>query len=133
MAPNDPSAELTDDPVLASLHVTAQVRDTMQALLDANPLWREALIGNPRFAGDLLLITRAIVGVLNGSGDFLPIEELDLSVRGYNVLKREGVNTVGELCAKTRDDLYDMRNMGTKAVDQIEVRLATVGKSLKGA
>jgi DNA-directed RNA polymerase alpha subunit len=120
-----------NDPILASLHVTPQVRDTMAALLDANPTWRAAFDTQPRFSGDLLLITRAIVGVLNGSGDFLPIEELNLSVRGYNVLKREGVNTVGELCAKTRDDLYDMRNMGVKAVDQIEAQLATVGKSLK--
>lgn len=64
------------------------------------------------------------------SGDQVPIEELDLTVRAYNVLKREGVSTVGELCDRSYDDLLDMRNMGVNAVADIEQRLGTINRTL---
>lgn len=120
-----------NDPVIASLRITPQIHDTMVALLDANPPWRTAFNKQPRFSGDLVLITRAIVGVLNGAADIIPIEELDLSVRAYNVLKREHVNTVGQLVTKSRDDLFDMRNMGEKATNEVEAKLAGFGRSLR--
>ena len=62
----------------------------------------------------------------------LPIEELDLTVRSYNVLKREGVNTVGELVGKSRLDLLDMVRLGEKSIDRdIVPKLADMGLSLK--
>src|SRR5690606_11463693 len=45
----------------------------------------------------------------------LPIEDMDLSVRSYNCLKREGISTVGELVTKTEQDLLDIRNFGQKS------------------
>ena len=64
----------------------------------------------------------------------LPIEELEFPVRTYNVLKREGVNTLGELIGNTEKDLLDMRGMGQRSIDQyIKPRLAGMGLSLKVA
>ncbi len=61
----------------------------------------------------------------------LPIEDLDLTVRSYNCLKREGVHTVGELVARTESDLLDIRNFGQKSIDEVKVKLHTLGLSLK--
>jgi DNA-directed RNA polymerase subunit alpha len=61
----------------------------------------------------------------------LPIEDLDLTVRSYNCLKREGVHTVGELVARTESDLLDIRNFGQKSIDEVKVKLASMGLSLK--
>jgi len=52
-----------------------------------------------------------------------PIEELDLSVRTYNNLKRAGIYTIGRVATKTRSDLLDIRNMGSKHVDEIREKL----------
>ncbi|GAC56398.1 DNA-directed RNA polymerase subunit alpha [Gordonia hirsuta DSM 44140 = NBRC 16056] len=61
----------------------------------------------------------------------LPIEDLDLSVRSYNCLKREGVHSVGELVARTESDLLDIRNFGQKSIDEVKVKLYDLGLSLK--
>ena len=61
----------------------------------------------------------------------LPIEDLDLTVRSYNCLKREGIHTVGELVARSEADLLDIRNFGAKSIDEVKVKLATLGLSLK--
>lgn len=60
-----------------------------------------------------------------------PIEELDLSVRSYNCLKREGVATVGELMDKTAQELLEIRNFGQKSVDEVLEKLAELGITLK--
>ena len=60
----------------------------------------------------------------------LPIEDLDLSVRSYNCLKREGVSTVGELVTKTEQDLLDIRNFGQKSIEEVKAKLAEMGLSL---
>ena len=54
----------------------------------------------------------------------LPIEELDLSVRAFNCLKRAEINTIGELTDKTEDELTRVRNLGKKSVDEIREKLA---------
>ena len=59
------------------------------------------------------------------------IEELDLSVRSYNCLKREGVATVGELMDKTTQELLEIRNFGSKSVDEVVDKLAELGVALK--
>ena len=61
----------------------------------------------------------------------LPIEDLDLTVRSYNCLKREGVHTVGELVGRTESDLLDIRNFGQKSIDEVKVKLHSLGLSLK--
>jgi DNA-directed RNA polymerase subunit alpha len=67
------------------------------------------------------------------TGDLaLPIEELNLSVRSYNCLKREGVNTVGELVQKSEGELTDIRNFGQKSIDEVKSKLDELGLGLRG-
>src|ERR687892_1535701 len=61
----------------------------------------------------------------------LPIEEMDLTVRSYNCLKREGIHSVGELVARSEADLLDIRNFGSKSIDEVKAKLATMGLALK--
>jgi DNA-directed RNA polymerase subunit alpha len=56
-----------------------------------------------------------------------PIEELDLTVRSYNCLKREGINTVSELINLTEDQLMNIRNFGMKSVDEVRDKLTSMG------
>ncbi|PID53984.1 MAG: DNA-directed RNA polymerase subunit alpha [Micrococcales bacterium] len=61
----------------------------------------------------------------------LPIEDLDLTVRSYNCLKREGIHTVGELVARSEADLLDIRNFGAKSIDEVKAKLVDMGLQLK--
>ncbi|SNS57532.1 DNA-directed RNA polymerase subunit alpha [Micrococcales bacterium KH10] len=61
----------------------------------------------------------------------LPVEELDLTIRSYNCLKREGIHTVGELVARSEADLLDIRNFGAKSIDEVKKKLAGLGLGLK--
>jgi len=61
----------------------------------------------------------------------MPIEELDLTVRSYNCLKREGIHTVGELVGRSEADLLDIRNFGSKSIDEVKIKLAGLGLALK--
>lgn len=61
----------------------------------------------------------------------MPIEELDLSVRSYNCLKRAGINTVGELSQKTEEDMMKVRNLGKKSLEEVQQKLKALGLSLK--
>ena len=61
----------------------------------------------------------------------MPIEQLDLSVRSYNCLKREGIHTVGELLGRSEADLLDIRNFGAKSIDEVTVKLVSLGLQLK--
>jgi DNA-directed RNA polymerase subunit alpha len=60
-----------------------------------------------------------------------PIEEMDLTVRSYNCLKREGVATVGDLVQKTEEDLLEIRNFGQKSIDEVKAKLEDMGLGLK--
>src|SRR5680860_171701 len=60
-----------------------------------------------------------------------PIEDLDLTVRSYNCLKREGVTTVSELIEKTEEDLLEIRNFGQKSIDEVKAKLEELDLSLK--
>ncbi|MDY6055850.1 DNA-directed RNA polymerase subunit alpha [Micrococcus sp.] len=60
-----------------------------------------------------------------------PIEDLEMTVRSYNCLKREGIHTVGELVARSEADLMDIRNFGAKSIDEVKEKLAELGLSLK--
>lgn len=61
----------------------------------------------------------------------MSIENLDLTVRSYNCLKREGINTVSELIALSEHQLVNIRNFGQKSVDEVRDKLAEMGLSLK--
>ncbi|HET7173002.1 MAG TPA: DNA-directed RNA polymerase subunit alpha [Nocardioidaceae bacterium] len=61
----------------------------------------------------------------------LPVEDLQLTVRSYNCLKREGIHTVGELLSRSEQDLLDIRNFGSKSIDEVKAKLAEMGLSLK--
>lgn len=61
----------------------------------------------------------------------MPIEELDLSVRSYNCLKRAGINTIYELTQKTAEDMMKVRNLGKKSLQEVESKLAAFNLSLK--
>ncbi|KAB1644349.1 MULTISPECIES: DNA-directed RNA polymerase subunit alpha [unclassified Pseudoclavibacter] len=62
-----------------------------------------------------------------------PIEDLDLSVRSYNCLKRENINYVNELVALSEQQLMNIRNIGQKSVDEVKDKLEELGLSLKDA
>jgi DNA-directed RNA polymerase subunit alpha len=62
----------------------------------------------------------------------LPIEDLDLSERPRNCLKRAQINTVGELLTKTEDDLLNITNFGQKSLDEVKQKLDERGLSLRG-
>ena len=59
------------------------------------------------------------------------IEDLDLSVRSYNCLKRASVNTVGDLVEKTEDEMMKVRNLGRKSLEEVIQKLESLGLSLK--
>ena len=61
----------------------------------------------------------------------MSIDELELSVRSYNCLKRAGINTVEELTNKTPDDLMKVRNLGRKSLDEVYAKLKELGLSLR--
>jgi len=63
----------------------------------------------------------------------MPIEDLDLTVRSYNCLKREGINTVSELIALSEDQLMNIRNFGSKSVDEVRDKLISMGLKFKDA
>ena len=59
------------------------------------------------------------------------IEELDLSVRSFNCLKRAGINTVEDLINKTEEDMMKVRNLGRKSLEEVVAKLASLGLSLR--
>ena len=69
--------------------------------------------------------------VAQASALAMPIEEMDLSVRSYNCLKREGVGTVGDLIQRTEQDLLDIRNFGQKSIDEVKAKLQAMGLGLR--
>jgi len=61
----------------------------------------------------------------------ITIEELDLSVRSYNCLKRAGINTVEELVMKNEDEMMKVRNLGRKSLEEVQQKLLALGLSLR--
>ena len=60
-----------------------------------------------------------------------PIEELDLSVRSYNCLKRAGINSVAELVERNEEEMMKVRNLGRKSLEEVQQKLAALGLSLR--
>jgi DNA-directed RNA polymerase subunit alpha len=63
--------------------------------------------------------------------DERPVEDLELTVRSYNCLKREGVDTIGQLATMTEEELMNIRNLGMKSVDEIRHKLLEYGYQLE--
>jgi len=61
----------------------------------------------------------------------LPIEEMDLSVRSYNCLKRAGINMIQDLLKKSKSDMFKVRNLGAKSVEEVIQKLESYGFSLR--
>ena len=61
----------------------------------------------------------------------ITVEDLNLSVRSYNCLKREGINTVGDLVQKSEAELMDIRNFGQKSIDEVKAKLDELGLGLR--
>ena len=61
----------------------------------------------------------------------MSIEDMDLSVRSYNCLKRAGINTVEDLIKKSEDDMLKVKNLGRKSLDEVIHKLESLGLSLK--
>ena len=61
----------------------------------------------------------------------MSIDDLDLSVRSYNCLKRAGVNTVSDLVSKTEEEMMKVRNLGRKSLEEVVQKLESMGLSLK--
>ena len=81
------------------------------------------------YAGDSIMVEKDDKGkekVLE-----MTIEELDLSVRSFNCLKRAGINTVEELISKTADEMMKVRNLGRKSLEEVVNKLASLGFSLR--
>ncbi len=60
----------------------------------------------------------------------MTIEELDLSVRSFNCLKRAGINTVEDLIGKSEEDMMKVRNLGRKSLDEVIAKLSSLGFTL---
>ena len=60
----------------------------------------------------------------------MTIEELDLSVRSFNCLKRAGINTVEDLISKSEEDMMKVRNLGRKSLEEVINKLASLGFKL---
>ena len=60
----------------------------------------------------------------------MTIEELDLSVRSFNCLKRAGINTVGDLVNKSEEDMMKVRNLGRRSLEEVIEKLESLGFTL---
>lgn len=67
----------------------------------------------------------------NGKVLEMTIDELDLSVRSFNCLKRAGINTVEELIQHNEEEMMRVRNLGRKSLEEVQQKLAQLGLSLK--
>ena len=104
------------------------LREAAEILMD-----RMSIFTNPDRArsGDELSALGGATAPAGNSLDEVPIEELELGVRSYNCLKREGIQTVGDLVARTEAELLNVPNLGQKSVDEVQERLAERGLSLR--
>src|SRR5919107_1284046 len=75
--------------------------------------------------------SRQLMDFLGLFTDERPVEDLELTVRSYNCLKREGVDTIGQLATMTEEELMNIRNLGMKSVDEIRSKLLEYGYSLE--
>ena len=116
--------DIETDGSITPREALASAGATLRALVD--------LIANLSDEPQGLELGELVVGQ-TGSPDLdLPIEDLDLSERPRNCLKRAQVNTVGELLQKTEEDLLNITNFGQKSLDEVKQKLDERGLTLRG-
>jgi DNA-directed RNA polymerase subunit alpha len=116
--------DIETDGSIAPKEALASAGATLRSLVD--------LVANLSEAPQGLELGEA-PGVSSASPDLdLPIEDLDLSERPRNCLKRAQVNTIGELLTKTEEDLLNITNFGQKSLDEVKAKLDERGLSLRG-
>ena len=114
---------------------------TIEVFTDGRIEPREALQDASRRLIDILgLFTDGYQGAGVGDGrrasgrpvitDERPVEDLELTVRSYNCLKREGIDTIGQLATMSEEELMNIRNLGMKSVDEIRSKLLEYGYTL---
>jgi DNA-directed RNA polymerase subunit alpha len=116
--------DIETDGSISPREALASAGATLRSLVD--------LIANLSDEPKGLELSEQVVGA-TGSPDLdLPIEDLDLSERPRNCLKRAQVNTVGELLLKTEEDLLNITNFGQKSLDEVKQKLDERGLTLRG-
>jgi len=116
--------EIETDGSITPADALASAGATLRALVDLVASMSEAPQG---------LELSEVIDTTTASPDLdLPIEDLDLSERPRNCLKRAQVNTIGELLTKTEDDLLNITNFGQKSLDEVKEKLDERGLSLRG-
>ncbi|MFZ9482955.1 MAG: DNA-directed RNA polymerase subunit alpha [Ilumatobacteraceae bacterium] len=104
--------------------VLASAGDTLRSLVD--------LVANMSESPKGLELGEVASAATTSPDLELPIEDLDLSERPRNCLKRAQINTVGELLTKTEDDLLNITNFGQKSLDEVKQKLDERGLTLRG-
>jgi len=92
--------------------------------------YMQIFMGLTEQVGDMEIMVNKVEEEKDKILDML-IEELDLSVRSYNCLKRANINTVGELITKSEDDMMKVRNLGKKSLEEVDEKLNSLGLGLK--
>jgi DNA-directed RNA polymerase subunit alpha len=101
-----------------------------EALGDAAEILQDSL-GIFRLSGDLPEVNPAGAPTGSKNPGEMNIEDLDLSVRSFNCLKRAGINTVSDLSQKTEDEMMKVRNLGRKSLEEVKNKLADIGVALQ--
>jgi len=115
--------DIETDGSIAPVDALASAGATLRSLVD--------LVANLT-AEPVSLELGEVSGYSSGNGDLdLPIEDLDLSERPRNCLKRGQVNTIGELLTRSEEDLMNITNFGQKSLDEIKQKLDERGLSLR--
>ena len=108
--------------------ITAQESVSLAAKIITDHLALFVDLSGETFAGDSIMVEKDDKGKEKALE--MTIEELDLSVRSFNCLKRAGINTVEDLTNKTEDDMMKVRNLGRKSLEEVINKLASLGFSL---
>ena len=80
---------------------------------------------------DMESVMKEAQGETQNKGLVMLIEDLDLSVRSYNCLKRAGIQTVEELTQRTEDEMMRVRNLGKKSLKEVKDKIYDLGLSFK--
>ncbi len=109
--------------------ISAQEAVSLAAKIITDHLALFVDLSGEMYAGDSIMVEKDDKGKEKALE--MTIEELDLSVRSFNCLKRAGINTVEDLTNKTEDDMMKVRNLGRKSLEEVINKLASLGFSLR--
>ena len=109
--------------------ISAQEAVSLAAKIITDHLQLFVDLSGEAFAGDSIMVEKDDKGKEKALE--MTIEELDLSVRSFNCLKRASINTVEDLINKTEDDMMKVRNLGRKSLEEVINKLASLGFALR--